>query len=204
MRNEFALESVGSKERREVKVLTLKIAKKKIASCSGGLGVSPATFVKCVSSVTAKPWSDCGTQYGHTTTFLFEYCRRNTQGDDTAPTGFKNVCARNTKERPDAKVLTYKCYCCDKKLKVQECDDCGLCGVGVLFSPPARMSACSGASESLTLFFEKKKKKHRGNHLSRTRPPDIPLRRRRRLHGKGTPCYPLFWLTFSDKILIAR
>ena len=51
--------------------------------------------------------------YGHTTTFLCGYFRHNTQGDSTVPTESKNVCARDTKQRPEvqrqnknAKVLT--------------------------------------------------------------------------------------------------
>ena len=52
--------------------------------------------------------------YGHTTTFIFECCRRNTQGHDTAPTGL-------------AKVAVTKKTCCGKEI-------CGFCSVGVCTS----------------------------------------------------------------------
>ena len=35
-----------------------------------------------------------------------------------------------TEGKKKAKVLTYKCYCCENKLEVREGDQCGLCGVG--------------------------------------------------------------------------
>ena len=86
--------------------------------------------------------------YGHTTTFISEYCRRNTQRDDTAPTGFKNVCARNTKRRPD---YWGKCQSLDLQLYLLrqrlEGDKCGLRGVRVF--TPALLSTYSGSSEAL-------------------------------------------------------
>ena len=95
-------------------------------------------------------------QYGHTTTLLFEYCRRSTQSDDTAPTGFQDVCARNTKPKPEgsianAKVSTCTCYCCDQNWRCSNVTTviC-FCGVGV-FTSPAPMSASCGSSESLKL-----------------------------------------------------
>ena len=39
--------------------------------------------------------------YGHAMTPSSKYCRRNTQGDDTAPTESKNDSARNTQQSPD-------------------------------------------------------------------------------------------------------
>ena len=42
-----------------------------------------------------------GMWHGHTMTLSSEYSSLNTQGDDAAPTEFKNVCARNTMQRPD-------------------------------------------------------------------------------------------------------
>ena len=90
-------------------------------------------------------------RYGHTTTFLSEYCRRNTQGDGTVQTESKNVCARNTKQRPALGTLhkmrksSVAPYCCDKKTGgagIHRCSHCvSSCHNGTLYQRLPAVSA---------------------------------------------------------------
>ena len=110
-----------------------------------------------VSSVTAEhgvfDMRSAGMWYGYTMTSSSEYRRRNAQGDSTAPRESKNVCKHKAEIRPlrakrKCQSLDLKKYSCDNDKRCRKTHV--LCVVWV-FSPPARMSACSGSSESLKL-----------------------------------------------------